>query len=159
MTKKVSAGLLLFRRNKNDIQVFLVHPGGPLWIHKDDGAWSIPKGEYGEGDDPLEAAKREFFEETGFQVTGSCHALSPLKQPGGKLVSAWAVEGELDAAGVKSNSFSLEWPPRSGKMQEFPEIDRAAWFDLSTAERKLLPGQRNFLDQLRQWLTDYPSER
>jgi predicted NUDIX family NTP pyrophosphohydrolase len=158
MTMTVSAGLLLFRRNKNDILVFLVHPGGPLWMHKDDGAWSIPKGEYGEGDNPLEAAKREFFEETGFQVTGSCHALSPLKQPSGKVVSAWAVEGELDAARVKSNTFSLEWPPHSGKMKEFPEIDRGAWFDLSTAKRKLLPGQRDFLDQLWQLLTNYTSD-
>ena len=136
------------------VEVFLVHPGGPFWARKDDGAWSIPKGEYGSGDDPLAAARREFHEETGFEVTGSFRALSPLKQASGKVVSAWAVQGDIDAARVKSNTFSLEWPPRSGNKQEFPEIDRGAWFDLPTAARKLQSGQRGFLDQLQQLAGD-----
>lgn len=119
---------------------------------KDAGAWSIPKGQYQEGDDPLATAKREFHEETGSEVTGSFRALSPLRQPSGKVVSAWAVEGDIEAATVKSNTFSLEWPPRSGKMLECPEVDRGAWFDLPIARTKLQPGQRGFLDQLQQLL-------
>ncbi len=159
MAKKLSAGILLYRQREGNVQVFLVHPGGPFWVGKDDGAWSIPKGEYSDGDDPLATAKREFFEETGFEVTGTCYALLPLKQPSGKVVSAWAIKGDLDAAGMKSNTFSLEWPPRSGKMQEFPEIDRGGWFDLSTARTKLLPGQRGFLDQLQKFLAENQSEQ
>jgi len=141
------------------VEVFLVHPGGPFWSRKDDGAWSIPKGEYGDGEDPLATAKREFQEETGFQVTGSCFPLSPLKQPSGKIVSAWIVEGNLDASNLQSNTFSLEWPPRSGQLQVFPEVDRGAWFDLLTARKKLLPGQRGFLDQLQQRLTGHQPEQ
>jgi predicted NUDIX family NTP pyrophosphohydrolase len=152
MAKKFSAGILLYRLRDGEAQVFLVHPGGPFWAKKDDGAWSIPKGEYQDGDDPLATAKREFLEETGSEVTGSFRALSPVKQPSGKVVSAWAVEGDLDTATLKSNTFSLEWPPRSGRMQEFPEVDRGAWFDLPTAQTKLQPGQRGFLDQLQQLL-------
>jgi predicted NUDIX family NTP pyrophosphohydrolase len=125
-----------------------VHPGGPFWAGKDEGAWSIPKGEYGEGDDPLIAAQREFFEETGSRVTGSFRPLVALKQPSGKVISAWAVEGDLDAATLKSNSFPMEWPPKSGRTQVFPEVDRGAWFDLPAARAKLQPGQRGFLDQL-----------
>lgn len=148
MVKKLSAGILLYRLREGEVQVFLVHPGGPFWAGKDEGVWSIPKGEYHDGENPLAAAKREFFEETGSQVTGVGYVLLPLKQPSGKVVSAWAVEGDLDAVGIKSNTFSLEWPPQSGRMQEFPEVDRGAWFDLPTARTKLLPGQRAFLDQL-----------
>jgi predicted NUDIX family NTP pyrophosphohydrolase len=154
MAKKWSAGVLLYRMRGGEVEVFLVHPGGPYWARKDDGAWSIPKGEYDVGDDPLATAKREFREETGSELTGSFRALTPLTQPGGKVVSAWAVEGDLDAATVQSNTFSLEWPPHSGKIQEFPEVDRGAWFDLPTARAKLLPGQRGFLNQLQQLLQD-----
>lgn len=150
MAKKRSAGILLYRLRGGAIEVFLVHPGGPFWAKKDDAAWSIPKGEYVESEDPLSVAKREFREETGFEITGTFRALTPLKQPGGKVISAWAVEGDIDAAAITSNTFSLEWPPKSGRTNEFPEVDRAGWFDLPAAARKILPGQRPFLDQLRQ---------
>lgn len=153
MVKKLSAGILLYRRRNGDVQVFLVHPGGPFWVRKDDGVWSIPKGEYSNSDDPLVSAMREFFEETGSKVNGPCYPLSPLKQSGGKVVWAWVVEGDLDGSSLTSNTFSLEWPPHSGKMQKFPEVDRGGWFDLSTARTKLLPGQRGFLDQLQELLT------
>lgn len=152
--KKLSAGILLYRIRGGEVEVFLVHPGGPYWARKDDGAWSIPKGEYHDGDDPLATAKREFCEETGSEVSGTFRALSPMTQPSGKVVSAWAVEGDLDASTVKSNAFTLEWPPHSGKSQEFPEVDRGAWFDLPTAQMKLQLGQRPFLDQLQQLLKD-----
>jgi predicted NUDIX family NTP pyrophosphohydrolase len=152
MAKKLSAGILLYRFQSGHLQVFLVHPGGPFWAQKDDGAWSIPKGEYHDGDDLLATARREFREETGSEVTGSFRALSPLTQPSGKVVSAWAVKGDIDASTVKSNTFSLEWPPRSGKTIECPEVDRGAWFDMPTAIQKLQPGQRGFLDQLHQLL-------
>jgi predicted NUDIX family NTP pyrophosphohydrolase len=155
MAKKLSAGIMLYRRRNEKVQVFLVHPGGPFWARKDEGVWSIPKGEYGEGEDPLITATREFFEETGAQVNGPFQFLSPLKQPSGKIISAWAVEGDLDENQVKSNTFSLEWPPRSGRIQEFPEVDRGAWFDLSTARTKLLIGQRSFLDQLQNLLAEH----
>ncbi|BCA52973.1 Phosphohydrolase [Nitrospira sp. KM1] len=148
MPKKLSAGILLFRMQNDRLQVLLVHPGGPFWSKKDEGAWSIPKGEYGEGEDPLAVAKREFQEETGSDLQGEPIPLSKLQQPGGKVISAWAVSGDLDPANVKSNMFTLEWPPRSGRLQEFPEIDRAMWFDLPTAKSKLLAGQQPFLDQL-----------
>lgn len=154
MGKKLSAGILLYRRHGEEVEVFLVHPGGPEWARKDDGAWSIPKGLCEVDENPLTAAKREFQEETGFDVDGSFRALTPLRQPGGKVVSAWAVEGDVDAAAVRSNSFTMEWPPRSGQTREFPEVDRAAWFDLHTARAKLLPGQRGFLDQLQRLLRD-----
>lgn len=154
MAKKLSAGVLLYRVRRGEVEVFLVHPGGPYWARKDDGAWSIPKGEYDEGDDTFATAKREFCEETGSEVAGLFRALSPLTQPSGKVVSAWAVEGDLDAATVKSNTFSLEWPPHSGKRQEFPEVDRGEWFDMLTAQTKLQSGQRGFLDQLQQLLKD-----
>ena len=150
--KKLSAGILLYRLCGGEVEVFLVHPGGPYWTRKDEGAWSIPKGEYEAGEDPLRTAKREFYEETGFEVCGSFHPLAPLRQPSGKVVSAWAVQGDVNAAAVKSNTFVLEWPPHSGKTQEFPEVDRGAWFDLPTARMKLQPGQRAFLDQLQQLL-------
>src|SRR5262245_23046887 len=147
-SKKLSAGILLYRQRGGEIEVFLVHPGGPFWAKKDDGAWSIPKGEYSEDEDPLAVAKREFYEETGSQVSGDNLTLPPVKQPSGKVITAWAVEGELDPASLRSNIFSMEWPPKSGKQLEFPEVDRGMWCDLATARIKLLPGQRAFLDQL-----------
>jgi predicted NUDIX family NTP pyrophosphohydrolase len=154
VAKKLSAGILLYRRHGPTVEVFLVHPGGPYWAQRNDGIWSIPKGEYHEGEDPLVAARREFTEETGSQVAGSFLPLTPLTQPSGKVVSAWAVEGDLDAGTVKSNSFSLEWPPHSGQRQDFPEVDRGDWFDLAVARAKLQPGQRGFLDQLQGLLKD-----
>ncbi len=152
--KKLSAGIILYRRHGAKVEVFLVHPGGPYWAGKDSGAWSLPKGVYGEGEDPLVAARREFSEETGSEVTGLFHQLIPVTQPSGKVVSVWAVEGDLDASTVKSNLFSLEWPPHSGKTQEFPEVDYGAWFDIATAQKKLQPGQRPFIEQLVQLLND-----
>lgn len=138
---KTSAGLLLYRRGRDGWDVFLVHPGGPFWAHKDDGAWSIPKGEFGPDEEPLAAARREFTEETGLAVAGKLVPLDPLKQPSGKMVYAWAVEGDCDPALVRSNTFVF-------KGREFPEIDRAAWFSVPVARRKILPGQLGFLDQL-----------
>jgi predicted NUDIX family NTP pyrophosphohydrolase len=146
--RRLSAGLLPFRRRDGDIEVFLVHPGGPFWKNKDDGAWSIAKGEYDESEDPLGAARREFREETGFDVTGEFRPLEPVTQRGGKTVIAWAVEADFDAGEMRSNTFSMEWPPKSGRMQEFPEVDRAAWFSLEDARRKILPGQLDLLRQL-----------
>jgi predicted NUDIX family NTP pyrophosphohydrolase len=145
---KISAGLLLYREQRGPIEVFLVHPGGPFWANKDDGAWSIPKGLVGEGEDGLAAARREFLEETGCAVAGDFRALAPLKQASGKTVYAWAVRGDCDPAGVRSNTFEMEWPPKSGRTQSFLEVDRAAWFDLATAMRKILRGQVGFLEQL-----------
>lgn len=144
----VSAGILLFRFRGGSLEVFLVHPGGPYWRNKDAGAWSIPKGLLEAGDDALAAAKREFQEETGAVPNGAFIPLDPLRQRSGKIVQAWAVEGDIDAAAVVSNLFSTEWPPRSGKMQQFPEVDRGGWFTLDEARAKILPGQRGFLEQL-----------
>lgn len=146
--KKLSAGIVLYRLHSGEVDVFLVHPGGPFWAKKDAGVWSIPKGEYEAGEEPLAVAKREFHEETGFLVEGTFHPLTALKQSSGKVISAWAVEGDIDAAALTSNTFMLEWPPKSGKTREFPEVDRGAWFDLPTARLKLQAGQRGFLDQL-----------
>lgn len=146
-TKKTSAGLLLYR-HPGDPEVFLVHPGGPFWAKKDLGAWSLPKGELAEEEDPLAAAKREFEEETGFVVDGDFRPLQALRQPGGKTIQAWAVEGDCDPDRIESNRFRIEWPPRSGRMQEFPEVDRAAWFGMEEARRRILAGQVGFLDQL-----------
>ena len=148
MAKKESAGVLMYRLCGSTVEVFLVHPGGPFWTNKDAGAWSIPKGEFDKHDDPLEAAKREFQEETGFAVDGAFIALAPVRQAGGKLVYAWAVEGDCRAESIKSNSFTMEWPPRSGKRKEFPEVDRAGWFSLEVAKEKILKGQLGLLDQL-----------
>ena len=149
MAKKNSAGILLHRLRGSGIEVFLVHPGGPFWAKKDAGAWSIPKGEFEAGEDPLEAAKREFKEETGFAVEGNFIELTPVKQPGGKVVYAWAVMGDCEAESIKSNTFSLEWPPRSGKRKEFPEVDRAGWFTPEVAREKISKGQLNFLEELK----------
>jgi predicted NUDIX family NTP pyrophosphohydrolase len=147
-TGKTSAGILLYRKQGTQLEVFLVHPGGPFWAKKDDASWSIPKGEY-EGDaDALEAAKREFTEETSFSAAGAFVPLTPLSQPSGKVISAWAVAGDVDAGKLRSNMFWMEWPPKSGKQQEFPEVDRGEWFDLQSARRKLVPGQVPFLTEL-----------
>jgi predicted NUDIX family NTP pyrophosphohydrolase len=143
---KRSAGLLLYRISSLAPEFFLVHPGGPFWAKKDEGAWSIPKGLYEKGEPPLEAARREFAEETGLSVEGEFVALGEFKQPGGKIISAWLVEADCDPAAVKSNLFSMEWPPRSGKMAEFPEVDRAGWFAPEEAMVKILRGQRAIIE-------------
>ena len=148
MPKKQSAGILLYRRRAGELEVLLVHPGGPFWAKKDAGAWSIPKGEVGAGEDPLDVARREFLEETGSAVQGDFAALVPIEQRGGKTVHAWAVEGDFDVATLASNTFSMEWPPRSGRQREFPEVDRAGWFPLPAAREKLLEAQCAFLDEL-----------
>jgi predicted NUDIX family NTP pyrophosphohydrolase len=145
---KNSAGIVLYRVQSGVLELFLVHPGGPFWAKKDEGAWSIPKGEIDDGADLLETAKREFHEETGSAINGEFVELTPLKQRGGKIVYAWAVDGDIDAASVRSNLFSMEWPPRSGLRREFPEIDRAGWFAVDRAMEKLLPGQRGFIAEL-----------
>ena len=144
---KRSAGLLMYRWAGDLLEVFLVHPGGPFWAKKDEGAWSIPKGEYSESDDPLDAAKREFEEETGIAPAGELIQLSDIKQAGGKIVKAWAIEGDCDASKIRSNMFAMEWPPRSGKMTEFPEVDRGEWFSMGTARTRINKGQVAFLDE------------
>lgn len=150
-----SAGLLLHRRTPAGLEVLLVHPGGPFWARRDAGAWSIPKGEADPGEDPLAAARREFTEELGSAPPdGEAIALGEVRQRSGKRVTAWALAGDLDPATVVSNSFSVEWPPRSGRTQEFPEIDRAQWFELDAAREKLIAGQAAFLDRLRAALGD-----
>ncbi|HEV2855848.1 MAG TPA: NUDIX domain-containing protein [Thermoanaerobaculia bacterium] len=145
---KTSAGVIVYRIREGALEVFLVHPGGPFWARKDLGSWSIPKGEFTAPEDPLEAALRELKEETGYEVEGPFVPLAPRKQPGGKTVHAWAVEGDLDPRQIRSNTFFLEWPKGSGRRKEFPEVDRAEWFDLSEAKRRILPGQAGFLDDL-----------
>jgi predicted NUDIX family NTP pyrophosphohydrolase len=150
---KLSAGILLFKHGAGGFEVFLVHPGGPFWAKKDLGAWSLPKGEYARQEDPLNAALREFEEETSFRLEpGNLLPLGELKQPSGKIVTAWALEKDVDAALVKSNLFEMEWPPKSGQRQEFPEVDRAGWFPLAEARQKLLKGQVAFLDRLMEML-------
>ena len=146
---KRSAGILLHRISGDAPEVLLVHPGGPFWARRDAGAWSIPKGEYEDADDPLAAALREFEEETGTALeTGELRDLGEVKQKGGKVVRAWAAEGDIDAGTVRSNTFTMEWPPRSGRTAEFPEVDRAGWFALDEAREKLNPAQAEFLDRL-----------
>ncbi|HEX2628550.1 MAG TPA: NUDIX domain-containing protein [Chitinophagaceae bacterium] len=147
--KKQSAGILAYRYNKKQPECCLVHPGGPFFKNKDLGAWSIPKGEFEEGEDKLVAAKREFKEEMGFAVNGKFIALDPVKLKSGKLVYAWAVEMDFDTSVISSNEFEIEWPPRSGRMQSFPEIDRASWFSLETAMEKINEGQRGLIIQLK----------
>lgn len=149
MPKKTSAGILLYRQHRERLEVFLVHPGGPFWAKKDLGAWSLPKGEFEPGEDPLDAAKREFTEETGFPIDGEFRALTPLRQPSGKTIYAWAVEGDCDPAELRSNTFEMEWPPKSGQRSAFPEVDRADWFSLEEARKRIIAGQAPFLDQLR----------
>jgi predicted NUDIX family NTP pyrophosphohydrolase len=152
MAKKRTAGILMHRSCAATLEVLLVHPGGPFWAKKDLGTWSIPKGIIEPDEDPLQAAKREFQEETGFTVEGNFIELTPLKQPGGKLVHAWAVEGDCQPESIKSNTFSLEWPPRSGKRQEFPEVDRAGWFPVAVAKEKISKGQLGLIEELQQKL-------
>jgi predicted NUDIX family NTP pyrophosphohydrolase len=149
---KKSAGLLLYRRRRGSLEVFLVHPGGPFWAKKDDGAWSIPKGEFSAGENPLDAAKREFREETGLVAEGEYLPLKPIRQRGGKIVYAWAVQSHFEPAAVNSNTFSMEWPRGSGTMRKFPEVDRAGWFTIDWARRKILKSQLNLLEQLEQTL-------
>ncbi|HYH05799.1 MAG TPA: NUDIX domain-containing protein [Thermoanaerobaculia bacterium] len=147
MPKKTSAGILLYRRH-GGLEVFLVHPGGPFWAKKDLGAWSLPKGEIEEGEEPLAAAIREFHEETGFTVDGDFRPLKAQRQSSGKTIVAWAIEGDCDPSQLRSITFSMEWPPRSGKRQEFPEVDRGAWFPLDEARRRVIAGQSQFLEEL-----------
>jgi predicted NUDIX family NTP pyrophosphohydrolase len=150
-TAKQSAGIVAFRRSAgSSIEVLLVHPGGPLWRHKEAQAWSIPKGELAADEDALAAARREFLEELGFPIEGEFVALAPVRQRGGKTVHAFAVEADFDTSRASSNTFSMEWPPRSGRAQEFPEIDRAEWFSLTTALEKINAGQAPLLQQLRE---------
>jgi predicted NUDIX family NTP pyrophosphohydrolase len=146
--KSQSAGLLLFRGGAAHLEVLLGHPGGPFWQNKDDGAWSIPKGLIGADEAPLSAARREFVEETGYDPHGDFLPLGEARQPGGKVVQAWAIEGDWDPALIRSNTFEMEWPPRSGRRRTFPEIDRAAWFGIADARRKILKGQTVFVDRL-----------
>jgi predicted NUDIX family NTP pyrophosphohydrolase len=148
VSKTQSAGLLLFRHSDGDTEVLLGHPGGPFWRRKDLGAWSIPKGLIAPGENPLAAARREFAEETGHHPRGETIPLGNAKQPGGKIVHVWAVQDDWDTAGLQSNTFQMEWPPRSGRRQSFPEIDRADWFNIADARLKILKGQAIFIDRL-----------
>jgi predicted NUDIX family NTP pyrophosphohydrolase len=145
---KTSAGILVYRIIKNVAEVFLVHPGGPFWKNKDIGAWSIPKGEYTPGEDPLSAAQREFEEETGIPINGKFIELLPVKLKSAKIVHAWAINKNIDASNIKSNTFPLEWPPRSGKTINVPEVDKAEWFETQLAKEKINPAQVSFIDQL-----------
>ncbi len=145
---RLSAGLLMYRFKDGVLQVLLAHPGGPYFANKDDGAWSIPKGEPDADEDLLVTAQREFEEETGVKSVGPFVPLEAIKQKGGKVVHAWAFEGDCDAAATKSNTFTMEWPPKSGKQQEFPEIDRAEWFNLATAKTKIKVGQEGVIEEL-----------
>jgi predicted NUDIX family NTP pyrophosphohydrolase len=149
-----SAGILLYRRRQDGVEVLLVHPGGPFWANKDEGAWSIPKGAYEPGEEPLAAARREFAEETGARLEGEAVALGSFRQSAVKTVDAWAVEGDFDPAGLRSINFQMEWPPRSGRMGEFPEVDRAEWFAPEAATRKMLKGQRPIVQALLRHLGD-----
>jgi predicted NUDIX family NTP pyrophosphohydrolase len=150
---RTSAGILMYRRCNGALEVFLVHPGGPFWAKKDLAAWSIPKGEFDPAGDALEAAKRELEEETGLVPEGDFRPLKPIRQAGGKIVEAFGLEGDCDAAAIRSNFFRTEWPPRSGQWQSFPEVDRAAWFPLDVAREKIHKGQVALLDELQAMLT------
>jgi predicted NUDIX family NTP pyrophosphohydrolase len=145
---KQSAGLLVYRDTGDGVEILLVHPGGPFNTKKDEGVWSIPKGEFDDGEDSLTAARREFEEETSFKIAGDFFELKAVKQKGGKIVHAWAVEADVDADAIKSNTFEMEWPPKSGKMSGFPEVDRAAWFNIKTAIQKINPVQAALIDEL-----------
>ena len=151
---KASAGLLLFRRRVGRLEVLLGHPGGPFWVKKDEGAWTIPKGLVVHGESSLAAAKREFTEETGHDPQGKYLALGETRQPGGKLVQVFGVEGDWDPAELNSNMFAMEWPPKSGHIREFPELDRANWFSLDQAKRKILKGQTIFLERLEEMVRE-----
>lgn len=145
---KQSAGILLYRKVDSQLQVFLVHPGGPFWKNKDEGSWSIPKGEYEDGEEPLDAAKREFYEETGHYIDGDFKALSPVTLKSGKIIQAWAVGGDIDQHQIKSNLFEMEWPPKSGKKQSFAEVDRGDWFTIEQAKIKMNVAQVALLEEL-----------
>ena len=147
-SKIQSAGLLLFRQRDKKVQVLLAHPGGPFWSRKDQGVWTIPKGLIGPSESLLSAAQREFAEETGYRPGGEAIPLGSAKQPGGKVVHVWAIEGDWDPVDLQSNTFEMEWPPRSGRRQSFPEIDRASWFGIVEARLEILKGQAAFLDHL-----------
>jgi predicted NUDIX family NTP pyrophosphohydrolase len=154
MPHALSAGVLLYRRRAETVEFLLVHPGGPFWQRRDDGAWTIPKGEFAAGELPEAAARREFAEETGSALDAALEPLTPVRQRSGKVIHPFAGEGDLDAASVRSNTFAMEWPPRSGTRREFPEVDRAEWFDLATAMRKVIEGQRPILEELSKRLQD-----
>jgi len=157
---KRSAGMLMYRSSGSALELLLVHPGGPFWAKKDEGAWSIPKGEYGAGEDPLAAALREFAEELGnAPPQGPVLELGELVQPSRKVITVFAVEGNFDPARLRSNLFELEWPPKSGRMQSFPEVDRAAWFTPAKAREKIQPGQSPFIDRLLAQLKPLPRKR
>lgn len=145
---KQAAGILLYRRGRTGLEVLLAHPGGPLWARKDSGAWTLPKGQFTEGELPLDAAKREFEEEMGTAPSGDFQPLGAVKQKSGKVIHAWAAESDFDTATVKSNLFSMEWPPKSGRTGEFPEVDRAGWFSIEEARAKIIKGQAPFLERL-----------
>lgn len=145
----------MYRKKNHGVEVFLVHPGGPFWAKKDIGAWSMPKGEFAPDENPLDAALREFQEETGSPAMGNFVALTPRRQPSGKTIFAWAFEGDIDADQIVSNTFTMEWPPHSGNMQEYPEVDRAGWFSLDEAKQKIIKGQVGFIEELGQILTDH----
>lgn len=145
---KKSAGILLYRKKIESLEVFLVHPGGPMWKGKESGAWTIPKGEFVDPELPLSAAIREFEEETGKKISGRFLELNPIKQKAGKLVYAWAVEGNIDEKNIISNTFEIEWPYKSGKLKTFPEVDKASWFDMETAKSMINPAQSTFIDDL-----------
>src|SRR5512135_1174032 len=149
---KQSAGLLMYRYRDGVLEVFLAHPGGPYWAKKDLGSWTIPKGQYAPGETALEAARREFSEETACPFEGDLLPLTPLIQPGGKIITVWAFQGDCDPGASRSNTFSMEWPPGSGRQQEFPEVDRAAWFPLDVAKEKINYGQVGFLEELEEIL-------
>ncbi len=150
--QKQSAGIVLYRFQNGLLQIFLVHPGGPFWKNKDAGAWSIPKGEFTGGETALHAAKREFKEETGIAVTGSFRELAPVKMQSGKVVYAWALEMDIDATSIKSNTFEMEWPPKSGSIKGFPEVDKAQWFSPGEAMEKINTAQASFIIQLQAML-------
>lgn len=152
--KRQSAGILLYRTKNNALELLLVHPGGPFWVKKDDGAWTIPKGELDSDESALEAAKREFREETGIEISGNFIELKPIKQKSGKIVYAWAVQGDVDASKIRSNLFELEWPPKSGRKQSFSEVDKAGWFGISEAKKKINEGQAPLIEELAAKLID-----
>lgn len=143
-----SAGILLYRKQNNAIEIFLVHPGGPFWVAKDIGAWSVTKGEFTDEEQPLTAAIREFKEETGALLSGDFIELTPVKQKGGKIVYAWALEGNIDADTITCNTFKMQWPPKSGQWKSFPEVDKAAWFGIEEAKQKINPSQVAFINEL-----------
>jgi predicted NUDIX family NTP pyrophosphohydrolase len=143
-----SAGILVYRKRADGLEVLLVHPGGPFWARRDEGVWSIPKGEYAADEEPGDAALREFAEETGWMLSGELRPLGDVRQKTGKVVTAFAVEGDFDPATLRSNAFDMEWPPKSGRRASFPEVDRAGWFSLAEAREKLIEGQRPLLDRL-----------